>query len=165
VHFPNLPGVAFPARWHQAPRADYGPKFLTAGITEIEPPKLGKPFPALVPQVDADGNDLAGVRMPEIDTPLATYTGWNPRSQEAGAPEELAGSTGSFLPFARTKAEREMRGDPRPSVAERYADAETYLQRFEASAKRLVREGFLLERDVPRVTERGKAIWEYVTGK
>jgi hypothetical protein len=165
VQFPKIPGVAFPARWHEARRLDFGARFWTAGIAEVEPPKRGKVYAVLVPQVDADGNDLAGVRMPEIEVALGTYTGWNLRSAEAGAPDELASSTGSFIPFAKTKAERERRGDPRPAVAERYPDAAEYLKRFEAAAKQRVREGFLLERDVPRVTERGKALWEYVAGR
>ena len=82
--------------------------------------------------------------MPEIQAPLATYTGWNLRAQEIGAPDELFSMQGSWIPFARTKAEREKAGDPRLSIAERYAGRDEYLSKFEAAAKALVTAGFLL---------------------
>ena len=104
--------------WH----ADYGPRFA-AGIVTQEPPKLGAPFATLVPQVDRDGNDVGGIRMPEIQAPLATYTGWNLRAPEIGAPDELFSMQGSWIPFARTRKDREQSGDPRPSIEERYRAA------------------------------------------
>jgi hypothetical protein len=152
VQFPKIPGVQFPTRIQRAWRADHSQ----------QPPKLASMFPALVPQVDRDGNDVGGVRMPEMQAPLATYTGWNLRAPEIGAPDELFSMQGSWIPFARTKAEREKSGDPRASVAERYAGREEYLAKFEAAAKSLVAAGFLLPVDVPKLVERGAAEWDYV---
>lgn len=70
------------------------------------PPKVGKAFPTLVPQVNRDGNETNGIQLPELAVPLATYTGWNLRDASIGAPEEIQSMVGSFIPFARTKAER-----------------------------------------------------------
>jgi hypothetical protein len=162
VAFPKLPGVQFPARIQQAWHVDYGEEFRTAGIVSLEPPKIGAAFPMRLPQVDADGNDTAGIRMPATAVPLATYTGWNLRSSEIGAPDELYSMAGSFLPFARTKAERLKSGDPRLSIAERYASKEVYLEKVQAAATGLVKEHYLLERDVPLVVQRASAEWDFV---
>jgi hypothetical protein len=163
VRFPKIPGVQFPTRIQRAWRVDYGEEFRTAGIVTIEPPKVGKPFPILLPQVDADGNETAGIRMPATLVPLATYTGWNLRAPEIGAPDELYSMVGSFIPFARTKADRDKTGDPRLSIAERYTGKQAYLDKVEGASRGLVKEGYLLERDVPRVLERASAEWDYVT--
>ena len=162
VRFPRIPGVQFPARIQRAWRVDYGEEFRTAGTVTIEPPKVGKPFPILLPQVDADGNETAGIRMPATLVPLATYTGWNLRAPEIGASDELYSMVGSFIPFARTKADRDKAGDPRLSIEERYAGKREYLDKVEGAARELVKEAYLLERDVPRVMERASAEWDYV---
>jgi hypothetical protein len=131
----------------------------------VEPPRLGAVYTALVPAVDADGNDRAGIRLPEIAVPLATQTGWNPRHPRTGAATALASVVGSYLPFARTKAEREAAGDPRPSIEERYADRAAYLGRVAEAALVLTRERLLLPQDVPRVLERAAAHWELRVGE
>jgi hypothetical protein len=104
--FPKIPGVNLPSEPNFALRLDFGPDFAAKGIVAYEPPKVGKPFPTLVPQVNRDGNETSGIQLPELAVPLATYTGWNLRDASIGArgdPEH-----GRFLhPFARTKAERE----------------------------------------------------------
>ena len=163
VAFPKLPGVQFPTRIQQAWHVDYGEEFRSAGIVTIEPPKVGSAFAMRVPQVDADGNDTAGIRMPATAVPLATYTGWNLRSAAIGAPDELYSMVGSFIPFARTKAERVKSGDPRLSVEERYASKQAYLDQVEAAAHGLVQERYLLERDVASVVARASAGWDFVT--
>ena len=122
-----------------------------------------QPLPFLVPQVDADGNEVAGIRVPEIAVPLATTTGWNFRAESVGNPTALYYLLGSYVPFAATRAEREARNDPRPSIAERYRDREEYLRRIEASASALVRDGYLLEEDVPGVRVRAAAHWDLAT--
>ena len=162
VQFPKVPGIAFPTRTLRAWHLDFGPQFAKGVITQ-EPPKLGAPFPLLVPQVDRDGNDVGGIRMPEIQAPLATYTGWNLRTAEIGAPDELFSMQGSWIPFARTKADREKSGDPRLSIAERYASREDYLAKFESAAKSLAASGFLLPGDIPKLLDRGAQEWDYVT--
>lgn len=163
LQFPKIPGIAVPARVQKGYRVDYGPEFRSAGIVSIEPPKEGKAFPVLVPQVDRDGNETAGIRMPELQIPLATYTGWNLRARELGAPDELYSMAGSWIPFPKTKAEREERRDPRLSIEERYATREEYLQKIGAAARVLVQQGYLLDRDVAAIVERSAAEWDYVS--
>ena len=127
---------------------DYGPEWAR-GVITIEPPRLGRVFPALVPAVDADGNDRAGIRLPEVAAPLASQTGWNWRHPAVGAPDALVAYRGSYLPFAWTKAEREAKGDPRLSVEERYRGREDYLGRVALAAVALVRERSCSRRTCP----------------
>jgi hypothetical protein len=162
VKFPVIPGVAFPAIVHLAYPSNYGPEFRSKGIVTQEPPELGKPYPLLFPQVDRDGNDIAGIRTPEIQVPLGTYTGWNLRAKEIGGSDQLYALVGSFIPFARTQAERAKSGDPRLSVEERYPSREEYLAKFEQAAKSLASQGYLLTSDVPELVKRGGAEWDFV---
>jgi len=161
VNFPKIPGVTFPTTLHEAWRVDYGPQFKSKGLIANEPPRIGKAFPAMVPQVDADGIDQGGVRMPEVAVPLATVTGWNPRNAKIGAPEQLVDFTGSYLPFARTRAERERAGDPRLSIEERYASRDQYLGKITEAALKLVKGGYLLAEDLPSVIDRAAQHWDY----
>jgi hypothetical protein len=159
--WPPVPAVRFPTVRNEPSRTDYGPRW-SRGILEREPPGLGPVFPALVPAVDADGNDRAGIRLPEVEAPLGTLTGWNWRHPRVGAPDALLPYRGSYLPFAPTKAEREASGDPRPSVAERYPGGrEDYLRRVAAAAGALVRERFLRAPDVASVVDRAAAHWDW----
>ena len=118
------------------------------------PPRLvdAAGYAVLVPAVDADGNDLGGVRAPMVAVPLATYTAWNLRSRgnAAGALHEYTGST---IPFADTEAERAATGDPRPSVQARYGDAAGYVAAITAAAEALVAQRLMLAEDVPRVAK------------
>jgi hypothetical protein len=164
LQFPKIPGVAVPTRIQKAYRVDYGPDFRAAGIVTVEPPKVGNAFPILLPQVDRDGNETSGIRMPEVQVPLATYTGWNLRSPGIGAPGELNSMIGSFIPLARTKADRELHHDPRASVAERYSGRADYLALIEAAAHRLADGGYLLERDIPQIVEHSATEWDYLCG-
>jgi hypothetical protein len=61
----------------------------------------------LVPQVDRDGNDLAGIHDPEVAVPLSTTIGWSFRSEAVGNPTEIYQLLGSYIPFAKTRSERE----------------------------------------------------------
>ena len=113
VAFPAIPGVQTPKTLTAGARA--GNPFVPGGAGE------GAPLPLLVPQVDADGNERSGIRLPEVAVaPLATYTGSNFRSAATGGTGQLVPLLGSYIPLARTKAEREARHDPRPSIEERY---------------------------------------------
>ncbi len=101
---------------------------------------------ALVPQVDADGNEIAGIRLPDIAVPLGTFTGWN--LYRSPLPEgELADRDGTYLAFAATSAEREQSADPRPSLAERYPTREAYAARIRQVVADLQRDRLLLEDD------------------
>jgi hypothetical protein len=159
--WPAIPGFRFPPPQLIAYRLDFGPNWFR-GLVENEPPKIGAPFVVRVPAVDAAGNDRAGVRLPEIEVPLATHFGWNYRDAIVGAPEHLAGEIGSYLPFSRTRAERQRTGDPRSSIEERYANREAYLEQIGAAANALVSQGYLLERDVAGVVDRATRHWDWM---
>jgi hypothetical protein len=165
--FPRIPNLKAPrdSNIHKAYRVDYGKDFLSKGIVAEEPPRVAAPFPMLVPQVDSDGNDLPGIRMPEIDVPLATYLGWNFFSERAGPTTELVALTGSFVPFAHTKAERELANDPRPSIEERYRSKEVYLDLIRKAAANLVEKNYLIEEDIPRIVQQAGARWDWVNSR
>jgi hypothetical protein len=167
VKFPQIPNLKAPAdaNIHKAYRVDYGKDFLTKGVVAQEPPKVAAAFPMLVPQVDSDGNDLPGIRMPEIAVPLATYLGWNFFSERSGPTTELVALTGSFVPFARTKAERERTNDPRPSIEERYTSKNEYLDLIRKAAANLVEKDYLREEDVPRIVQQAGARWDWVNSR
>ena len=109
----------------------------------------GEGYTVLVPAVDADGNDIAGVRAPMVQAPLGTYSGWNLRARGFGhgAMHEFSGS---YIPLPETPEERRMTGDPRRSIIERYPNAEAYVAAITAAARQLVEEGLMLEEDVER---------------
>ncbi len=161
--FPPIPGVALPKKAHEAYRVDYGPRF-DRGIIDIEPPRLGKAFPVLVPRVDEDGNPVGGLRMPEIAVPVATYTPWNLRAEEIGAAGEIADFRGGFFPFANDRAAAQRAGDPRRPLLERYSGRADYLSQYLERALALVEEGFLLAADLPSVIAHGEALWNLVSG-
>ena len=166
VQFPKIPGVSFPTTIHKAYRADYGPEFSKSGIISFEPPKMtGAPFPMLVSQVDLDGNETGGLKMPEVAVPLATYTGWNLFDGKAGPTDELSSMQGSFIPFPRTRADRERTHDPRRSIEERYYDRNEYMGEVSEAAMRLIEQGYLLEGDLPGILEQANVRWKHATGQ
>jgi hypothetical protein len=112
--------------------------------------------------VNADGNDIAGVRAAELRAPLATLTGWNPRHAENGAPGDIMLMMGSTLPFARTPAERERTGDPRPSIAERYASKADYLNRVREAVQELIASRHVLAEDLEAIVERAGKCWDWI---
>jgi hypothetical protein len=152
--------VQLPSRNLEPPRLDLGPRFASQGIADKVPPDFGPPFITRVPLPDADGNDRGGLRLPAVAAPLGTYTGWNLRRPEVGAPDHLARWSGSFFPFARTEAERQAAGDPRPSLEARYRSRADYESRVQAAAEALVRRGFLLDTEVPAIVARAGAFYD-----
>ncbi len=160
--FTRIPGVRFPDRIGRPPRLDFGPD-LDRGIVGELPPKVGAPFVTFVSAVDADGNETAGVRPVELLVPLGTFTGWNPRHPEQGAPGDLMSMMGSTLPFPRTRAEREASGDPRRSLEERYPSRAAYLQQVREAAVALAAARHMLAEDVDAVVERAGRLWDFVT--
>ena len=151
--WPEGTGARLPQSPLTALRLDFGPNW-SSGIVSNEPPLIGDPFVQLVPAVDANGNDRAGIRLPEIEVPLATQTGWNYRHPNIGAADRLSSEIGSYFPFARTAAEREQNNDARLSIAERYRDKSDYLGRVTEAALHLVEERYLLATDLPEVIQR-----------
>jgi hypothetical protein len=156
--FPHIPGVTYTGFKSTRYLLNYGPNFYATGIPTINPPTFTPPYqdnpangpiyPSFVPKTDADGNDVAGVRLPEVQVPLATYTGWAVRA----APQNDDGCEGSgqYIPFPKTKADRVASGDPRMSIEERYGNIETYSTRMQAAIDNLVRSGYLLPFDAER---------------
>lgn len=163
LNFPKIPGIALPKEPTPVFRLDWGPDFRSKGIIAFEPPKIGARFTVLIPQVDSDGNETSGVRLPDQAVPLATYTGWDLRDPKIGAPDAMYDMVGSMIPFARTRADRMKAGDPRPSIEERYPSREEYLRKVEAAAQPLVRQGLLLQRDIPKFLEKAAARWDLLT--
>jgi hypothetical protein len=160
VAFPKIPKLAFPKYMPQVWPMNYGPEFLTKGIIANEPPVLGQPYTVLVPQVDAAGNDLGGVRLPEVVAPLGTFTGWNISVPQVESLHYLDGLLGSFEPLPKTRAERERTGDTRQSIEERYANREDYLNHVKRAAGDLVRQRLLLAGAVAAVLRRAGQMWD-----
>jgi Alpha/beta hydrolase domain len=160
LKFPAIEGVAVPQHPRLARKLDFGPDFEKRGIITKEPPDTNGAFPVLVPQVDADGIDLGGIRLPELAVPLATITGWNFREPGRGAPDEMSEFNGSIFPFAKTKAEREQKGDRRLSLGERYPSREDYMKRVEAAADKLIAARFVLPRDRDFIVTRAGRLWD-----
>ncbi len=164
VTFPKIPGAEFPAWMPGNWRMDYGPDFESKGIISIDPPKLGAPYPVLVPQVNRDGIDTGGILTPEVAVPLGTFTGWNylvPVHPNLGY---LGGLVGSFIPLPLTAADRKASGDSRLSVAERYAGREDYLDKIRAAAESLVSRRLLRADDVNAIVAESAAHWDYLVG-
>lgn len=147
----GVPGATLPdpAKLVGMLRLDLGPD-AERGVGRY-PAGKGEPYPTLVPAVDADGNELGGIRLPELTVPAASYTGWNPRHPKTGGPDQLIAMQGSTFPFAPTREARERSGDPRPSIAERYPSRDDYLARVRAAAEQLAAEGYVLPEDVDLV--------------
>jgi hypothetical protein len=148
LKFPALPGVHSPLSIPGGYRSDLD---------------ASHPLPFLVPQVDADGNERGGIRFPEVAVPLATYTGWNFRNAAIGAPGELLPLTGTYVPFAPTRAAREQNHDPRLSIEERYPSRTAYLGQVTDAAMRLIQEGYVLREDLAGIVAQANARWDATT--
>jgi hypothetical protein len=159
---PAIPGVNRPHEANEAWHLDFGPNWRD-GILTLQPPKVGEPFPVLVPQVDADGNERDGVRLPELTVPLATYTSWNLRDPAIGAPDQRVSFEASYLPFSKTAAERRRTGDPRKSVAERYPNRNDYMTKYTRAVDELVNQRWILQEDRSAFLQRGEQEWQEAT--
>jgi hypothetical protein len=113
--------------------------------------------------VDGDGNVRAGIRLPDIAVPLATQAGWNYRDASIGAPDRLAGEIGSYIPFAKTRAERERTRDPRPSIEERYRSRDEYLGKYASATLDLVARGYVLAEDVADLLQHAGEHYDWAT--
>ena len=136
---------------HRTQYLDFGAEYSAKGIVTRQPPKTGVDYAVLVPKPDADGNDLAGVKMPWVAAPLGAFTGWNLRTAASGAEGELLGQTGSYLPFSGERVRTQYRG------------REEYVAQIDATARQLVKERFLLEEDVSPIVRMGGRIWDWST--
>lgn len=154
--FPDIPGVTYTGLITVRHLFDFGP-FFDDGVMTINPPDFSGPvYPSFVSKVDDDGNDLAGIRLPPVETPIATTTGWALRRADFGGPDGCEGS-GQWIPFKTTKAERLADGDPRRSLEERYGDHGGYVKEVTEAAERLESRRLLLREDVQRYIEEAQA--------
>ena len=163
--FPGIPGFRLPEANLRPPRLDFGSRFETDRVAEQVPPRLGKPFATLVPRPDADGLDQGGIALPEMLVPLGTRTGFNTRNEAAGFPGATGRWDGSFLPFARTEAERQASGDPRPSLEARYVSRAAYEEKVQAAAADVVRRGFLLPQDVDALVSEAGGLYDRIMAR
>jgi hypothetical protein len=147
IKYPEVAGVQWPLH-------------VPGGFREDLPGAMSV-LPFLVPQVDGDGNEIGGIRLPEESVPLGTYSGWAFRSERSGAPDTLVAMAGSYIPFAKTRAEREKAHDPRPSVEERYSSRADYVSRVQEAANKLAQQGWLLQEDVQPVVEDAGKHWDW----
>jgi hypothetical protein len=146
IKYPN--GLKAP-RFYRIPRVlDYGPEFLEKGIVAVEPPKEGATYKVLLPQVDKSGNEVAGLRMPELEAPLGTYTGWNLRAAAIGSPDRMIAFIGTFLPLKNS-----------------YASKEEYGKQIRQATDALVSRRLILSSDVEGVSSRADRLWDDVKSK
>ena len=151
--FPRIPGLRFPMALNELSLPSFGPGFQSTGgrLTQV-PPTLGARYPLFVPKTDSDGLDVAGIRSVEVRAPSATITGWNVRAT-GRRPSDLCGLSGSYVPFAKTRAERQASNDPRPSLEERYGGQAGFVKAVEEATRALVSERFLLQEDAERYVQ------------
>jgi hypothetical protein len=158
--FPVIPGVPLPdGILTPLYQFDLGPHFHyndLSGVIAIEPPPLRQILPMLVPRVNADGNEVAGLASVLHQVPLGTYTGWNLNAR-GFYKGHIRTNTGGYIPFAKTKAERLASGDPRPSLEERYGTHEKYVAQVRAAADRLLQGRYLLKEDADRLIAQAEA--------
>ncbi len=168
--FAAIPGVKLPNPLRRFRRMDFG--FDHGAATNV-PAVFGTPYPNLVSAVDHDGNEVTGIRMPMIQAPLATYTGWNLRHANVGGEGQILSSggatggtlVGSSIPFAATRAEREAAGDPRRSIEERYASRDDYLARIHSVAQDMVNQRYILTEDLNRISQQASAHYDELTAR
>lgn len=151
----GIPGVTYTGLKTTRYRFNYGPNFYATGIPTINPPVITPPiednpangpiYPSFVPKVDSDGNDIAGIRLPELTVPLATYTGWGLRSGVWA--NDGCEASGQYIPFQATEAARSAAGDPRPSVQARYPSFAMYRAQVMNAIDELVKDRFMLCED------------------
>ena len=175
VGFPKIPGVTYTGLMSTRYLLNYGADFYSTGIMSINPPAVTPPifnnpkngpiYRTYVPKTDADGNDIAGVRLPDVTVPLATYTGWGLR----GGPQANDGceAAGQYIPFAKTKAERMNSGDPRLSIEERYPSFSAYSAAVEKAVDEMIAKRLMLPEDkaanVNRLTRAAMATGAFKT--
>jgi Alpha/beta hydrolase domain len=159
--FEGIPGAHYPRHHARPRRVDFGADPERRVLSQA-PPREGRAFGSLVSAVDADGNEVAGVMLPEIRVPLATHTGWTLRHPDIGGAEQLLVFAGATIPFRLTRRDRERTGDPRASLEERYPSREAYLERVRAAAAGLVAARYMLGEDVELSVTMAGRMWDWL---
>lgn len=161
AYYRSVPGIRFPDRITRPTQLDFGPE-MGRGIAAY-PPQVGAAYRTYVSAIDRDGNEIAGIRPPELVSPLATFTGWNTRHPDEGAPGDLMSMMGSTFPFALTRIKRVQSRDPRPSIAERYASRAAYLDTVRENTLKQISQRHVLAEDLEAIVERAGARWDWIT--
>jgi alpha/beta hydrolase family protein len=161
--FGRIPDAHFPRHHARPRRLDFGPD-AEGHVMSLAPPREGPLFGSLVAAVDDDGNEVAGIAVPEVRVPLATHTGWTLRHPDIGGTEQLLVFAGATLPFARTHRERLASGDPRPSIEERYPSRADYLERVRGAARELAAARHMLDEDVELSVTMAGRMWDWLAG-
>jgi hypothetical protein len=173
LRFPKIPATAYQG-WPELPPVQVNPGAMNVNLlldfSKVPPLPTGKVYATLVPQVDRDGNDMAGIRLPFLAAPLGTFTGWGLLRQDlGGGVPDICQQLGQFIPFANSKAERVKAGDPRLSNEERYPNPGDYVRAVRDAAADLVHRRFLLPEDYDRMValamEKGTDLWKVPAGK
>ena len=141
----KIPGVNFPKYLKRISYMAFDNKTQKA---ENLPSEIGEPYAVRVPSIDNDGNEIPGIRLPDIAVPIGTHTGWNIRHNDTGGSGQVMGTTGSTIPFSTTNSEKTARQDPRKSIDERYSSIEDYLSQVKDNCEQLVKDRFLLTEDI-----------------
>jgi hypothetical protein len=160
--FPKLPEFVMPETNLRPPRLDLGPRFADQRIADLIPPRATTPFETLVPRPNDDGLDQGGIELPEVLIPLGTRVSFNTRNPAVGFPSATARWDGSFIPFPRSEAERQASGDPRPSLALRYASRADYETKLRTAAERVVAAGFLRTEELDSLVSEGGALYDRI---
>ena len=168
--FSKIPRTNTPNPVRRFYRMDFGPE---SGISANVPPRRGSNYPILVSAVDQDGNELAGIQMPLIAVPLASYTGWSLRHANIGGTGQTLASggatggtlLGSTIPFPATREEREATGDPRLSIEERYASKESYLDQIRQAAQQIIEQDYMLSEDLDRVIDQASEHYDELSSR
>ena len=158
--FTSIPGMGFPVALPVRVRLDYGDS-IGDGVPNY-PPREGEPYVTLVSAVDRDGNEVAGVKLPDVSVPLATHTGWTMRHREEAGAGHFIPLQGASVPFARALHERQSSGDPRPSIAERYSSKRDYLTKVRAAISILVDDGYILPEDTDSIVKASSQRWDAI---
>ncbi|HEY5930178.1 MAG TPA: alpha/beta hydrolase domain-containing protein, partial [Burkholderiales bacterium] len=157
LKFPKIPGVTYEGLYNGSGDRDFGPRVRNnSGVIDLLIPVTRAAHKVLVPQVDGIGNDIAGIRHPLVEAPVATLLGWNTRTPEFGGPD-LCDLLGSTIPLPKTKADAQAAGDPRPSLEELYGSHEGYVQKVGEAAKKLEAQRLMLPEDVELVIREAEA--------
>ena len=155
--FDKIPTVNFPEQLKRISDMSFNPHQQPA---ENLPSNIGAAYPVRVPSVDQDGNEIPGIRLPDIMVPIGTHTGWNTRHPDTGGTGQVIGTIGSTIPFCVTKSQRDAIGDSRKSIEERYPSIEDYLSKIRNACERLVNDRFVITEDVELIVQQSKIRFE-----
>lgn len=157
LKLPKIPGVTYEGLYNGSGDRDFGPRVKgNSGVIDLLIPVVRAEHRVLVPQVDAIGNDIAGIRHPFVEAPVATLLGWNTRTAEFGWPD-LCDLLGSTIPLPKTRADAAVAGDPRPSLEELYGTHQGYVQKVTEAAQKLQAQRLMLPEDVEMVIQEAQA--------